>query len=897
MIQFLKIAVRSALQNRKRSLLIALSLFFSCTLLLVSNSIANGAGRQYLKRFRFVQAGDVAVLWHNVEEVDVNDGGRILFSEFEVDEDERNKLALARLDRYLAEHDQQIAAVYKPIRSFGMMDTGRHLAYSMIYGVSEQELAFLEETGAFEVVAGDSVWDYADYTVCISEETAEEYGLSVGDWVVLDGMTQAGLVNSMEFAVAGIYRNGAPWDNLFVYVTKPNARDLLEWDDEYMSSARVFLQDPRQRERFAADLDTVLRADRGTLRAEPAEKTAQVFASMASLQRNLFLFFVIFMLFVIAIGIRATIRMNLFERMTEFGTLRAIGFSRLQNTILIVMEMLMIATLSLLAAIALSLVFVAFTGQAGILIGPGAVSYFLGGERVYPELLPGDVAAALLVIAAFAVFATLRPALSLMGNDITDLLAGARGRRRPLGRKGGWRRGRTLAAALVASLFLASCGMGVPNAPAPVPTAAREGAGASTQEASAPKKAFFRGDEWHEVNITGDWTMDVNIIRVLSAVWHKMGDIGEVLDTASRIRPTSELSWYREWYKTAERVRGIGDDSLRGGHEVSAGEAYLRASNYYRTAEFFMHADPEDPRILESYRKCAELFMKGATLVGIPVEEIRIPYEETTIRGHLYRSPVAAEPGPILLVNQGYDGAIEETKYVAEGAIARGYHCIIYEGPGQGMSVREQGLTFRPDWNVVVGAVVDYVEKLPEVDTDRIGLLGLSFGGGLVVPAAAYEERLAVVIANPGYISIGDVFFDVLRDMDESILNLLDEDPEAFNDKYEAFSGFTEFGVSGRWGFNEGMWKFGADSPADFLKRMRDFNYESIIPEIETPMLIMDGTDEVAGAGQAKALYDALQAPKTYMLFEDESAASLHCQNGNLSVGVQRMFDWLDGNL
>ena len=40
--------------------------------------------------------------------------------------------------------------------------------------------------------------------------------------------------------------------------------------------------------------------------------------------------FIFFLLGMIAIGLRATVRMNLFEHMREFSTLRAVGYSRFQ---------------------------------------------------------------------------------------------------------------------------------------------------------------------------------------------------------------------------------------------------------------------------------------------------------------------------------------------------------------------------------------------------------------------------------------------------------------------------------------------------------------------------------------------------------------------------------------
>ncbi len=279
------------------------------------------------------------------------------------------------------------------------------------------------------------------------------------------------------------------------------------------------------------------------------------------------------------------------------------------------------------------------------------------------------------------------------------------------------------------------------------------------------------------------------------------------------------------------------------------------------------------------------------------MELVGIPYEGTTLRGHFYTSPVPHEKAPVIIVIQGFDGAIEETKYIAEAAIKRGCHCLIFEGPGQGLSIREQNLTFRPDWENVITPVVDYLIGRPGVDAGRIALLGISFGGGFVVRAAAFEERLKIVIANPGYLSIADVFFDVIDAIDPKLLTLLEEDPEAFNEMMEDLTGHTSMGLSGRWGFNEGMWKFGADSPAAYLHKLKTFSNEDIVQEIDCKMLIMDGAAEVAGEGQTGKLYDMLNCPRHYMLFTEEEAAALHCQNGNLSIGVQRMFDWLDDNL
>jgi len=82
-------------------------------------------------------------------------------------------------------------------------------------------------------------------------------------------------------------------------------------------------------------------------------------------------------------------------------------------------------------------------------------------------------------------------------------------------------------------------------------------------------------------------------------------------------------------------------------------------------------------------------------------------------------------------------------------ALRRGYNLLLLDGPGQGRSLIEQGLVMRPDWENVVGSVVDYALTRPEVDLKRIALMGWSFGGYLAPRAASAEHRLAACVADP----------------------------------------------------------------------------------------------------------------------------------------------------
>lgn len=401
---------------------------------------------------------------------------------------------------------------------------------------------------------------------------------------------------------------------------------------------------------------------------------------------------------------------------------------------------------------------------------------------------------------------------------------------------------------------------------------------------------------WYELGIIGDPVMDEQLLFYLGATWSGMSDIGECLDTASRITPDDLTAWPREWQRTAERVHGMADKSLSAGHPISAGQAYLRASNYYRAA-LMHHADPTSSDVLTLARISLDCFGKAVKLLSLPAEPVQILYEHTTLPGWLWRSPVARAKAPIMIVHQGRDAWAEDNKFIADACIQRGYHCLLVHCPGQGMALRELGLPFRPDWEKVITPVVDFVVQQPEVDPSRIVLMGMSMGGALAPRAAAFEKRIKTCVANPGVLNWGASVTGYLSAISPEIAAAaqnVENDPTAFN---AAIAEVVKIAPQLQWGITDEMWKHGVQTPAELLIRLKQFNNEPIADKITCQVLIMDGEAEAWSVGQAKMLYDALKCPKDYMLFTAEDTGLVHCQTGAQSVATHRLFDWLDEHI
>jgi hypothetical protein len=205
--------------------------------------------------------------------------------------------------------------------------------------------------------------------------------------------------------------------------------------------------------------------------------------------------------------------------------------------------------------------------------------------------------------------------------------------------------------------------------------------------------------------------------------------IGEAWAIAAQIRAGDAVSWYNAWSSYADRLYDLAVKSHAAGHRVSARNAFLRASNYYRTAYVFMFALPIDPRAIEAYEKQTYSFQKAAALFEQPIEVLKIPYANTTLPGYFIKPDPSNTARKSLLCTGGYDGTCEELFFIiAGGALNRGYNVLIFDGPGQGGALVMQKLPMRADWENVVTPVVDYLLTRPDVDAARIALYGGSFG-------------------------------------------------------------------------------------------------------------------------------------------------------------------------
>ncbi len=441
-----------------------------------------------------------------------------------------------------------------------------------------------------------------------------------------------------------------------------------------------------------------------------------------------------------------------------------------------------------------------------------------------------------------------------------------------------------LFAPLLALVVLTAIAVVLPASPAPA-------AAASGAQPAAAQEQTLQVSEWYEDFIFEDKSFSSQLARNLAWTYAGAADIGEVIATAKRVTDGDIHSWYDEWLATADRVHAMAAAFEEGGHTISAGEAYFRAATYYQAAGFFMVAPDDRDRARHCRKRGRDSFLKAIEAHPNITYE-RIPYEGTTLPAYVARSTIAPDSarGPIVIANTGFDGTSEDTFHgVAWAAMKRGYHVLVFEGPGQGEMIMDHDLHFRPDWEVVGRAVVDYALDLPFVDPNRVAYMGISMGGYLAPRAVAFDDRVAALIANGGLYKL---YESAYRIFPEDQLALIDSDPARFN---AMVAEMAETDISLQWLFDNSTWRFGSADYADFMLGQKDYTLEHVAQNIKASTLVVESVSDDMFAGQPQNLYDALQCPKTYVVFTREEAAQAHCQLGANSLSNEKIFNWLDG--
>src|SRR6266550_462484 len=204
--------------------------------------------------------------------------------------------------------------------------------------------------------------------------------------------------------------------------------------------------------------------------------------------------------------------------------------------------------------------------------------------------------------------------------------------------------------------------------------------------------------------------------------------------------------WNREWSVCAAVHERMGEEAEAQECYQSAGYHYFHAAITYHFGKFLFVHRPDELRT--AHEHVVHTYQKGLPYFDFPGERVAIPYEGGGTMYGILRKPWHTPKPPVVILVPGLDSVKEELHLYGDDFLRRGLAVLAIDGPGQGELEFEFPL--RHDYEVPVKYTIDYLERRPDVDAARVGLMGVSFGGQFAVRAAAFEQRIKAAIENCG---------------------------------------------------------------------------------------------------------------------------------------------------
>ena len=375
---------------------------------------------------------------------------------------------------------------------------------------------------------------------------------------------------------------------------------------------------------------------------------------------------------------------------------------------------------------------------------------------------------------------------------------------------------------------------------------------------------------------TGNRQFDLQLNRYLGPILDRPGMDRLTTSTLAHIRSTSQMTQFAQ--RMAARFDAEGDAAA--------------AWRLYFLAAFYL---PEHDQRKRHFIDAASRNF-DASHSHLAMRRHTVPYKEGSMTAiHWQADPddrarFPDAPSTLVIMN-GYDGYAEEIMGFAEYFPCRPFDIITFDGPGQGHTALA-GMPLEPRWELPTTAVLDYF------DLDGAAALGVSFGGYLVMRAAAHMPRISHIIA-----------FDMMYRLVDGLTMPL---PRPVRPIAEAVVSRARpawlinglMGIAPRfsadlaWKLQQARHLTGLSKPSEVLRAFGDYTMAPLEGAIRQPCLVLAGdADQYVPFERLgdvrRALANAAELDvRAFHEAEDPDMAQ-HCQIGDLDRAFAIMGEWL----
>lgn len=377
---------------------------------------------------------------------------------------------------------------------------------------------------------------------------------------------------------------------------------------------------------------------------------------------------------------------------------------------------------------------------------------------------------------------------------------------------------------------------------------------------------------------TGNRQFDLQLNRYLGPILDRPGMDRLTTSTLARIRSASQIAQFAG--RMAARFDAEGDAAA--------------AWRLYFLAAFYL---PEHDQRKRHFIDAASRNF-DASHAHLAMRRHTIPYTDGSLTAiHWQADPddrarFPDAPSTLVMMN-GFDGYAEEIMAFAEYFPCRPFDIITFDGPGQGHTALA-GMPLEPEWERPTDAVLDYF------GVDSAAALGVSFGGYLVMRAAANCPRISHVIAfDMMYRLIDGLTVPLPRPL-RPIADAVVRNPRPAWLIDAALRVAPRFSADLAWKLRQASHLTGLSRPSEVLRAFGNYSMEPLEGRITQPCLVLAGdADQYVPFERLGDVRRALENSaslevRAFHHAQDPDMAQ-HCQIGDLDRVFAIMGDWLSG--
>ena len=319
---------------------------------------------------------------------------------------------------------------------------------------------------------------------------------------------------------------------------------------------------------------------------------------------------------------------------------------------------------------------------------------------------------------------------------------------------------------------------------------------------------------------TGNRQFDLQLNRTFAPILDRVGMDTIATATLPRVQSTQQITALAQ--RLAERFSTEGDADA--------------AWHLYELAAFYLGAD--DPRKRSFIAAMSAYFDEAHK--GLALTRHAVPYRGGDLTAMRWEADPtdraqapAGTPRTLIMMN-GFDGYAEEIIDFASHFPARPFDIIAFDGPGQGHTALA-GMPLEPQWERPTNAVMDYF------GVDSAAALGVSFGGYLVMRAAAYCPRISHVIAfDMMYRLLDGLALPLPRPL-RPIADAVARNPRPAWLIDAALRVVPRFSADLAWKLQQASHLTGLSRPSEVLRAFGNYTMEPLEGRITQPCLVLAG--------------------------------------------------------